>query len=117
MPNLHTLESTENFWRNRINEAYGIVAVRDHTIGVLLLDGDVIAALYVAQNNRRQGIGRALLSHAKLGRDLLKLWTFAANTAAQEFYAREGFRECARTSGDNEEGLPDIQFAWSRPAS
>jgi hypothetical protein len=42
----------------------------------------------------------------------LQLWTFASNASAQRFYERHCFVETRRTDGDNEEGAPDILYAW-----
>lgn len=73
-----------------------------------------ITALYVDEGNRRSGIGRMLLDHAKKRYPKnLRLWTFVANSSARQFYEHLGFVEMRRTDGENEEGLPDILFEWS----
>jgi len=80
---------------------------------VLVLVPGWIEQLYVDPARTGQGIGSALVDHAKaVGTGELQLWTFAANTGAQRFYERHGFREVTRTDGDNEEGAPDIQYRW-----
>jgi putative acetyltransferase len=86
----------------------------DPVQGFLALDqaGAMVTALYVATPGR--GIGKALLDHAKSGRQSLDLWTFVANGKARAFYAREGFVEIRQTPGDNEEGLPDVLLRWER---
>jgi hypothetical protein len=46
----------------------------------------------------------------------LKLWTFEANLRARRFYERHGFVPTGATSGDNEEGAPDLRYEWPSPA-
>ena len=86
-------------------------------VGMLVLDGDWIDQLYVDPDLTGAGIGSELIAVAKRERpDRLRLWTFASNEGAQRFYLRHGFHEVKRTDGSrNEEGAPDIQYAW-RPA-
>ena len=79
--------------------------------GVMVVSGTVIAQLAVAGNYQGQGIGRRLIAHAlETSGEPLTLWTFQSNVAAQGFYRHLGFTEVARTSGDNEEGEPDVCF-------
>jgi ribosomal protein S18 acetylase RimI-like enzyme len=66
---------------------------------------------------RGQGIGSDLLRQAQAAAPALTLWTFQANTGAQRFYLRHGFREALRTQGEaNDEGLPDIRYEWQQEA-
>jgi ribosomal protein S18 acetylase RimI-like enzyme len=87
--------------------------------GFLSVDAGFVHALYVAQGARGQGVGGRLLDHAKIRAARLELYTFQANTAAQRFYARAGFREAGRGDGCglgsiNDEGLPDVRLIWER---
>ena len=82
------------------------------TIGFIACHREVLVALYVARDARGQGVGKALLDHAKRNHDRIALWVFEENDGARRFYAREGFREDGRTAGNNEEGLPDIRMVW-----
>lgn len=85
-------------------------------VGLLVLDGDDVDQLYVEPGLTSQGIGTALLHHAKgLRPDGLHLWTFQSNTGARRFYERHGFDVVRMTDGDNEEGAPDVLYEW-RPA-
>jgi GNAT superfamily N-acetyltransferase len=86
----------------------------DALVGILVLDGDWVAQLYVDPERTGQGIGSRLLDRAKRERpDGLRLWTFQSNTRAQRFYLRHGFVEAARTDGrDNEERAPDILYVY-----
>lgn len=85
-------------------------------VGMLVLDGDWIAQLYVDPDLTGAGIGAELIAVAKRERpDRLRLWTFVSNEGAQRFYLRHGFHEVERTDGSrNEEGVPDILYGWSR---
>lgn len=115
MPCLHARASMVAFWRGRLAEAEGWVAVRGGAIlGFALRDGPDLTALYLAPDARRCGLGARLLEAARAGQDVLDLWVFAANTSARAFYAKAGFTELQRTDGDNEEGLPDIALRWRR---
>ncbi|MGR3804978.1 GNAT family N-acetyltransferase [Marinibacterium profundimaris] len=86
--------------------------------GFLARDGDEVHALYIRPEETGQGIGRLLLRDAMERSARLWLWTFQANLGAQKFYLREGFAEIRRTDGaDNDENLPDIQYAWPAEAA
>ena len=83
--------------------------------GFLARQGSDIQALYVAGDARGQGVGAALLNHAKTTVDGLELWTFQANNGARRFYERHGFTEDRRNDGsDNDEKLPDTHMIWQR---
>ena len=83
-------------------------------VGMLVLEMDWIDQLYVDPDRTGAGIGAALIAVAKRERpDGLRLWTFVSNEDAQRFYLRHGFQEVERSDGSgNEEGAPDIQYAW-----
>ena len=116
MPRCHPPEDVLRHYRDDVLPARRVFIAEQagETLGFLALDPDgVITALYLAKPARGIGVGKALLDCAKAERPTgLTLWTFVANRGARLFYAREGFAEVRRTDGDNEEGLPDILFAW-----
>ena len=114
IPNLHTVEDTISFSRNRLIEKYDTYVAGEPTIGFISIepDGD-IAALYLDQNARSQGIGRQLLDLAKTKYAQLELWVFQQNDRAVKFYEENGFVETRRTNGEkNDEKLPDIRMRW-----
>lgn len=76
-----------------------------------------VEQLYVEPALTGHGIGSALLDLARKRHPAgLQLWCFATNTGARRFYERHGFVAVAHTDGDNEEGAPDVRYAW-RPTS
>ena len=90
-----------------------IALAQDEPAGFLVLDGELLADLYVAPAAQGTGLGSALLDHAKRRRpDGLTLWVFASNRPARAFYERRGFAVIGGTEGDNEEGAPDLLLRW-----
>lgn len=98
----------------------GLVRVardRDGVAAFIVREGNLIHALYVHPERRRQGVGRALLAQAKAETNELRLWVLEANQPARAFYAAQGFEEATRGLGQgNDEGLPDVLMIWhARP--
>ncbi len=114
MPRIHSREDVRAFYRDFVFQHRQVWVAGEPIEGFLAMDrsGGAVTALYVARAGR--GVGKALLDHAKAGRNALELHTFQANTGARRFYAREGFSEIRFTDGDNEEGLPDVLLRWER---
>ncbi len=118
LPRVHSRAEDREHADDLIRRGWVSVA-RDsgQVLGFMARAGEDIHALYVARPARGQGIGKALLDHAKARASRLGLWAFEANLRARAFYRREGFREVARGDGaGNDEGLPDIRLEWSRHA-
>jgi GNAT superfamily N-acetyltransferase len=92
------------------------VAEQDaRVVGLLVVAPGWIEQLYVAPDHLGEGIGRALLDHAKArSPNGLSLYTFQVNARARRFYERNGFT--AEWFGDgsaNEEGQPDVRYVWT----
>ncbi len=116
MPRVHSHDDVERHYSEFVFKEREVF-ITDHADEVLgyfcLSDDDFITSFYVKAGERSAGLGEKMMDHAKeLRPNGLKLWTFVANMDAQRFYEREGFVEEKRTEGDNEEGLPDILYAW-----
>jgi GNAT superfamily N-acetyltransferase len=92
-----------------------VVEVRSHVVAMLALDELWVDQLFVLPEYGGQGIGTGLLDLAKALRPGgFGLWVFESNLGARRFYERHGLVEVARTDGsENEEGAPDIHYAWS----
>jgi ribosomal protein S18 acetylase RimI-like enzyme len=116
LPRVHSHEDVVKHYEGEVNtKRQTIVAVDGARVrGFVTLSRDgFITALYVEEASRDQGIGALLLQRVK--RELspqINLYTFEANEKAQAFYRRHGFVEINRTTGDNEENLPDILMEW-----
>lgn len=91
----------------------------DRVVGMMVVGPGELDQLYVAPDRLGGGIGRALLDHAKrLSPDGLTLYTFQVNARARRFYERNGFVEEWQGDGSaNEEGQPDLRYAWRPTAS
>ena len=82
-------------------------------VGMMVLREGWIEQLYVDPDHFGVGAGTELLGHAKrLFPGGLDLWTFQSNFRARHFYECRGFVSVGETSGDNEEGAPDIRLHW-----
>ena len=114
---VHDDEDVRGYFASHIVEDCELWVAQDEVgalAGILVLEHDWIAHLYVDPARTGRGIGSRLLELAKHERPHgLRLWTFASNTGAQRFYARHGFVEVRRTDGrDNEERAPDVLYAY-----
>jgi GNAT superfamily N-acetyltransferase len=87
-------------------------------LGYMALHRGWVDQLYIRPGRWRQGIGSALLRHARaLHPAGLRLWCFQVNTAARAFYEAQGFVALEHTDGTaNEEHEPDTLYAWPKPA-
>jgi ribosomal protein S18 acetylase RimI-like enzyme len=92
-----------------------VVVVGATVVGFVTLGDHGVDHLYVAPERQGQGLGTALLELAKRERSGgLRLYTFQANTVARAFYERRGFEVVDLNDGDrNEEGEPDVLYAWT----
>ncbi|MFJ3230403.1 GNAT family N-acetyltransferase [Streptomyces sp. NPDC086787] len=83
-------------------------------VGVMVLDGDLLAQLYLAPDWRGRGLGDRFVALAKERVPQgLTLWTFQVNEPAHRFYERHGFVAVEFTDGaDNEEREPDVRYVW-----
>ncbi|MFC4030685.1 GNAT family N-acetyltransferase [Streptomyces polygonati] len=83
-------------------------------VGYAAVEQDVLNALYLLADARRQGIGTLLLrqaqAHCPAG---LSLFVFQKNTDARAFYAHHGFRVTDTSDGSgNMEHEPDMTMRW-----
>lgn len=78
-----------------------------------ITDGDYIAGIFVAEDFRSRGVGKALLDHAKHLHPLLKLHVYQKNTRAVRFYLREGFT-CVQELVDGDTGEPELLLQWEK---
>ncbi len=60
-------------------------------VGFISLIGNEVGALFVTPGRQGQGIGRALMDHARASRDHLDAEVFEANEIGRAFYDAYGF--------------------------
>ena len=89
-------------------------AAPDATTPIGAIAGAMIDHLYLRPSYTGRGIGERCLHLAKYRRPAgLDLWTFQINAGARRFYERHGFAAVYLGDGrDNEEGEPDVRYAW-----
>jgi GNAT superfamily N-acetyltransferase len=118
-PPVHDDEDTRRWMRDdfaRRAELWFAVDEDDAALALLALEGDDwLEQLYVLPHAQGQGIGAALVEHAKAQRPAgLQLWAFASNAPARAFYESHGFVAVEETDGaGNEEHAPDVRYRWT----
>jgi putative acetyltransferase len=90
------------FWQSQVENMRNIylpssdvfVDELENTVtGFYALHNETLAALFVGPQWQGQGIGQALLAHAKTQRATLNLNVYKANERSCRFYLQAGFRE------------------------
>jgi ribosomal protein S18 acetylase RimI-like enzyme len=116
----HPFEEALVFFRDSICQRCQVwVAVDDdeQILGMLALEGDLLDHLFIAPASWEQGIGSALLAHAKALRpDGLTLVTLQRNERSRRFYQARGFVTTRLGVSPPPENEPDVYYAWD-PAS
>lgn len=88
-------ESQVNNMRNLYIPSADIVYVyekKNHVVGFYAMHENTLAALFVAPEFQRQGIGKALMLHAKSQKNNLELTVYKENESSCEFYLKQGFK-------------------------
>lgn len=112
----YTREGNQAYFRENVAAKYDIwVAEADGDLaGFVALRDGVIDELFVRVDRHRQGIGTALLEHAKrLSPNGLTLMTFQQNAQARAFYEKHGFRAVRFGVSPAPESVPDVEYHWS----
>lgn len=74
----------------------------NRALGFMLVDGAQMEALFVDPTHHGQGVGRALVDHARHLHPVLTTDVNAQNPQAAGFYARLGFVETGRSDRDSQ---------------
>lgn len=97
---------------------FGSEGVLGVTRSRLTADGSgYIASLYVHPQAHGRGVGRELLTTAeqelaRVGARNARLWVFAANTGAQEFYRRSGWQLTGQSR--TEDAFGELEIAMTK---
>lgn len=70
-------------------------------VGFIAMIENFIGGLFVAPQEHRQGIGRALVSHEAERREHMSVEVYEANKKARDFYRSLGFIETSRRDSDD----------------
>jgi putative acetyltransferase len=111
----HGMEESKAFLRSQVVPRCKMwVAERaGRLVGMLALDRDEVDRLYVAPEAQGQGVGSALLDHAKaLCPGGLRLVTLMENQPARRFYERRGFEAYDHGRSPQPEDEPDVWYRW-----
>jgi len=115
----HPMEESKAFFRTHVAPRCQLwVAERaGQILGMLAMHEDEVDRLYVAPEAQGQGIGSALLDHAKtLCPDGLRLVTLQGNTQARRFYEKRGFVAYDHGRSAPPEDEPDVSYRWAGEA-
>ncbi len=95
------LPASEVWVYQKNTEVLGFYALLDHQL----------AAIFVAPEAQRQGVGKALLNQAKSQRAFLSLCVYQANQASLDFYHSQGFKVVAEQI-DQQTNQPEVEMRW-----
>jgi ribosomal protein S18 acetylase RimI-like enzyme len=117
LPVLHTPDEHRAWFAAQLRDHEGWVWDDGEIAGFIVLTEHELLYIYLDVSRTGQGIGTALLEHAKRRRPGgFTLWTFQENEGARRFYERHGLRAIEFGDGSgNEEGVPDVRYEWRPP--
>lgn len=92
------------------------VCERDGVVaGFYALVDEQLAAIFVAPQWQGQGVGKALMAHAKSQRNQLQLQVYQRNRKSLGFYLSQGFTVQGERM-DEATGQPEYDMRWVRGA-
>lgn len=81
--------------------------------GFIAYQGSLIDRLYIDPDYQRQGVGTALITHAKEKYPAgLELCTHQQNSRACQFYEKHGFKAVKYGISPPPESVPDVEYQW-----
>ncbi|MCC6568960.1 MAG: GNAT family N-acetyltransferase [Anaerolineales bacterium] len=113
----HFFFEDRDYFQNRILAANKIwVAVVGNRVAAFMaMENEFIDQLYVHPDFWRQGIGEALLEHArKISPSHLWLYTLQVNWNARAFYEKHGFAAEKFGTSPPPESEPDVEYHWRK---
>lgn len=111
-----TLDDRRSFFLEHVAPRCTLwMALRNNELnGMLAISGHYIDRLYVHPASQRQGVGAALLEHARtLSPQKLELHTHQENRKARAFYEKHGFVATAFGTSPPPESTPDVAYQWT----
>jgi len=82
-------------------------------VGFLAIKEESIEQLYIDPDHQGQGLGSALIEHAKrCSPSCLALHTHVSNHNARRFYENRGFRATEFGRSPAPESEPDVRYIW-----
>ena len=113
---LYTIENDRHYFQEVIVKDCDVWLADSsgEIVGMMALREYLIDQLFVRLGDQRCGVGTGLLQMAKdLSPDGLMAYTFQKNSAAREFFEKNGF-ECVRSGiSPPPENEPDLEYAWN----
>jgi GNAT superfamily N-acetyltransferase len=113
----HFFYEDQDYFRNQIlkkNQVW-VVEKDRYPVAFMAMEHDFIDHLYVHPDYQRQGIGVALLEHARSqSPQHLWLYTLQVNKNARAFYEKNGFTAEKFGVSPPPENEPDVEYHWRR---
>lgn len=116
IPRSYWENNTANMRKIYIPQSETFVHTDDTTgevIGFISLSEDYLAAIFVNPARQGEGIGQALMAHAKLSHEQLELQVYTENEQAIAFYRKQGFT-VEREQTDEHTGHREFVMVYSR---
>ena len=111
----HTAEEDRDYFREVVqakNDLW-VAEVDGRPAAFMAIAGDFVDQLYVAPEHQRQGLGTALIAHARvLSPTGLRLFTFQINANGRAFYEKHGFVVKRLGVSPPPESEPDVEYHW-----
>ncbi|HEY2980571.1 MAG TPA: GNAT family N-acetyltransferase [Anaerolineales bacterium] len=104
-----------DYFRNHIvpKSKLWVAMLGAQRVGYMAMQNDFVDQLYIHPDYWRQGIGAALLSHAKnLSPEHVWLFTLQVNMQARKFYEKHGFVAERLGVSPPPESEPDVEYHW-----
>ena len=118
LPDLHTEEETRAWVREVLvpRQEVWVAEVEGRIVGMAALGEEMLQQLYIHPDYQGRGIGDALFRLAtERYPEGFTLYAFQRNARARAFYEARGCVAVAFGDGSgNEEGEPDVLYAWMK---
>lgn len=118
LPELHTDEEARAWVREQLlpHQEVWVAEAEGRIVGMAALGGEMLQQLYIHPDFQGRGMGDALFRKATERYPAgFTFYAFQRNTPARSFYEARGCVAVAFGDGSgNEEGEPDVLYAWGK---